>query len=102
MAGIRGRDGEGRNGYGEAGRFAWRRISGYAATAEPSPAKISGERRDCEGTEWERTRGKRSLGGEIFSIERKRIRVREIWMRKKKEETGCGARYFCCWLWWRC
>ena len=51
MAGIGGRDGEGRNGYGEAGRFAWRRISGYAATAEPSPAKIGGERRDCEETE---------------------------------------------------
>ena len=51
LGGHREKDGGRRNGYGQAGRFAWRRISGYAAPAEPSPAKIGGERRGCEETE---------------------------------------------------
>ena len=45
LGGHREKDGGKRNGYGEAGRFALRRIFGYAAPAEPSPAKNGGERK---------------------------------------------------------
>ena len=45
LGGHREKDCGRRNGYGEAERFACRRIFGYAAPAEPSPAKNSGERK---------------------------------------------------------
>ena len=42
LGGHREKDGGRRNGYGEAGRFAWRRISGYAATLRAANEKGRG------------------------------------------------------------
>ena len=62
MAGIGGRDGERRTGYGQAGRFALRRISGYAATLRaaserggeregPAPAEAAVRKREIPESE---------------------------------------------------
>ena len=57
LGGHREKDGGKRNGYGEAERFAWRRISGYAATLRA--ANENGGERE-EWRVWGRDGGRRN------------------------------------------
>ena len=88
MAGIGGRDGERRNGYGQAGRFALRRISGYAATLRaaserggeregPAPAEAAVRKRETpEGERFRADLGEKKREKEEFfgRVEKERRR----------------------------
>ena len=88
MAGIRGRDGGRRNGYGQAGRFALRRISGYAATLRaaserggeregPAPAEAAVRKRETpEGERFRADLGEKKREKEEFfgRVEKERRR----------------------------
>ena len=80
LGGHREKDGGRQNGYGQAGRFAWRRISGYAATLCAANEKGRGaegwagiERRMAGGGTGTAKRGD-SPGGESLDTRRRRSR----------------------------